>query len=203
MKHNDRYFSLEVYSESNIYSFQFKIISNNKNLDECLYKIYSILFNNIFIEISAILNKDDLLNKFEFYLNENFTNGDVVPIYTSADEDTQNFLKFNSSYFRDNRGKRYYLNNLISLIINYDNSNGITFRKFSISFDKLMCPKKLVNGVNTNDILINDIYINQDIASLDYAIGFKIISAGYTYFIIFSKDDLETLFSDINHEIIK
>lgn len=83
-------FSLDFYTKTGCRSFPFDVISNNKNLDECLYDIYVTVIKQLcdksFYRYPILMGR--MLEAFDIYLNEiDETTDDVTPILVSTDDD--------------------------------------------------------------------------------------------------------------------
>ena len=208
-----RYFSLDVYSDNKEFNFLFKISSDNKNLEDCLYKAYMLLVMNLYDtlrnDISFETSRDKkarFLDTFEIYLNEIIKdeNGNEfsVPIFTSTDEAMMAVLLTCSDIFlfADNKtGDSYTLTNFINML-EYEYHHGYKRlsekNKFSIDWFGLPRPSWLAKISDIPDI-IKTLLSFYDPTSNKYTFGLNLVIYDWHYTIVFISDDWYSLISNI------
>lgn len=203
-----RKFTIDLYSDTNSISFPFKIEYNAPDINELLYKIYCIVSTEIAKEITIkpqngwVTGKEKFFDCFEVYLNEELDNGDIIPIYSSSDEEVKRLLiDFDSMFINYDLAKvsKMYLNELIGCIVmKVKNNVKLHKNQIKIHYISIECPKWFESGISYQDINFTPFGI-QNYEKLQTEICFRVDTTIHTrndlcvtYWIAFSDFDFIT-----------
>ncbi len=211
-----RKFTIDLYSDTNRISFPFKIEYNAPDIDELLYKIYCIVSTEIAKEITIqpknngwVTAKEKFFDCFEVYLNEELDNGDIIPIYSSSDEEVKRLLiDFDSTFINYDLAKasKMYLNELIEYIVmKVKNNVKLNKNQIEIHYIDIECPKWFESGISYQDIKFTPFgtYNPQNFTTDICFIINSIIDKGgpcVTYWIVFSDFDFTTSIYETKYE---
>lgn len=211
-----RKFTIDLYSDTNSISFPFKIEYNAPDIDELLYKIYCIVSTEIAKEMTIkpqngwVTGKEKFFDCFEVYLNEELDNGDIIPIYSSSDEEVKRLLiDFDSMFINYDLAKasKMYLNELIEYIVmKVKNNVKLNKNQIQLHYIDIECPKWFESGISYQDINFTP-FGAQNYKKLQTEICFRIDTTIHrsggllvTYWIVFNDFDFTTSIYETKHE---
>lgn len=211
-----RKFTIDLYSDTNSISFPFKIQYNAPDIDELLYKIYCIVSTEIAKEITIqpkngwVSTKETFFDCFEVYLNEELDNGDIIPIYSSSDEEVKRLLiDFDSMFINYDLAKasKMYLNDLIRYIVmKVKNNSALNKNQIQLHYIDIECPKWFESGISYQDINFTP-FGTQNWQKLTTEICFRVDTTIHrsgglcvTYWIVFNDFDFTTSIYEAKHE---